>query len=91
MDTYLAVASKRDTRRYASRPIPADVVDRILDAGRLAGSARNRQPWRFVVIEDEDVRGRIAETVYEPQPATINLSGIPVAFPTGSFLQATEA
>jgi len=35
-------------------------------------------------------QGLGAETVYEPQPATITLSGIPVAFPTGSFLQATE-
>jgi nitroreductase len=66
VDTYLAITSKRDTRRYAPRPIPADVVDRILDAGRVAGSARNRQPWRFVVIEDGDARERIAETVYEP-------------------------
>src|SRR5205823_10550013 len=42
VDTFLAIASKRDTRRYAERPIPADVADRILQAGRVAGSARNR-------------------------------------------------
>ena len=36
MDTWLAVASKRDVRRYADRPIPDDVVNRFLDAGRLA-------------------------------------------------------
>ena len=44
MDTFLAIASKRDTRGYAERPIPDDVVEQILDAGRVAGSARNRQP-----------------------------------------------
>ena len=64
MDTYLAVASKRDWRSYADRPIPDDVVERILDAGRLAGSAVNRQPWRFVVVETEELRERVAETVY---------------------------
>ena len=64
MDTYLAVASKRDWRRYADRPIASDVVDRILDAGRLAGSAVNRQPWTLVVVESPEIRDRLAEAVY---------------------------
>ena len=66
MDTYLAVASKRDWRRYAERPVPPDVERRILDAGRLAGSAANRQPWRFVVVEDEDRKRRLSQCVYAP-------------------------
>src|SRR5262245_13819747 len=66
MDTFLAIASKRDTRRYADRPVPADVERRILEAGRVAGSARNRQPWRFLVVEDEGRRERLAGAVYEP-------------------------
>jgi nitroreductase len=66
MDTFLAIASKRDTRSYADRSIPEDVVGRILDAGRLAGSARNRQPWRFLVVESPERRGRLAEAVYAP-------------------------
>jgi nitroreductase len=44
VDTFLAIASKRDTRRYAEAPVPDDVQRRILDAGRIAGSAVNRQP-----------------------------------------------
>lgn len=66
MDTFLAVASKRDERRYAPREVPADVADRILDAGRLAGSSRNRQPWAFVVVADEERRRELAEAVYAP-------------------------
>ncbi len=66
MDAYLAVASKRDWRRYSNRPVPDEAVTRILDAGRLAGSAGNRQPWRFVVVEDRALVERLAETVYEP-------------------------
>jgi nitroreductase len=66
MDTYLAIVSKRDTRRYADKPIPDDVVERILDAGRVSGSAQNRQPWRFLIVEDADRRERLAEAVYEP-------------------------
>ena len=63
MDVYLAIASKRDERRYADRLLPAEVERRILDAGRVAGSARNRQPWELVVVSDAT---GLAETVYEP-------------------------
>jgi nitroreductase len=64
LDTWLAVASKRDWRSYADRPVPDDVRDRILDAGRLAGSAVNKQPWLFVVVASDDAKQRVAETVY---------------------------
>ena len=67
MDAFLAIVSKRDTRRYADRPIPGDVQNRILDAGRLAGSARNRQPWRFLVVESADRREQLADAVYVPE------------------------
>ena len=63
MDAYLAIASKRDVREYADTPIPDDAVARILDAGRLAGSALNRQEWEFVVVSD---RAALAEAVYAP-------------------------
>ena len=66
MDTWLAVASRREIREYADRAIPEDVVRTILDAGRLAGSAKNRQPWRFLLVEDETARARLAEAVFEP-------------------------
>jgi nitroreductase len=66
MDTFLAIASKRDQRRYADREIPEEIVRRILDAGRIAGSAKNRQPWRFLVLESQELRERVAETVYAP-------------------------
>jgi nitroreductase len=64
VDAYLAIASKREVREYADRPLSPDVVDRILHAGRVAGSATNAQPWRFIVIEDPGLREQVAETVY---------------------------
>src|SRR5687768_13982362 len=67
MDTFLTIASKRDQRQYADRDIPTEVRDRILDAGRIAGSAVNRQPWRFFVLESAGAVERVAETVYAPQ------------------------
>jgi nitroreductase len=69
MDTFLAIASRREVREYEPRPLPPEVEERILDAGRLSGSAKNRQPWRFAVVRGE----LLAEHVYEPD----NLRGAP--------------
>jgi nitroreductase len=66
MDTFLTIASKRDQRQYAERDIAAEVRKRILDAGRIAGSARNKQPWRFLVLENRDLVKQVAATVYAP-------------------------
>ena len=66
MDPYLAIASKRDERLYADTQVAADVRQRILDAGRLSGSSKNRQRWEFVLASG-DARDRLAETVYAPE------------------------
>jgi len=63
MDVRLAVASKRDARAFSGQAVPEEAALRILDAGRLAGSARNRQPCRFVVAEGEAVPA-VADAVY---------------------------
>lgn len=66
METALTIASRREARRYDERPIPPDVERAILDAGRLAGSAQNKQPWRFLVVESPEIRDRLAEMVFAP-------------------------
>jgi nitroreductase len=81
VDTYLAVASKRDWRSYADRAVPEDVQRRILDAGRLSGSSQNKQPWMFVVVESHEVKERLAELVYEP--GNVRTSAFAVAIATG--------
>jgi nitroreductase len=64
VDAFLAVASKREVRRYADRPVPPEVERRILEAGRVSGSSKNRQPWRFVVLSDRETIERAAEAVW---------------------------
>ncbi|TMG52293.1 MAG: nitroreductase family protein, partial [Chloroflexi bacterium] len=56
MDAYLAVVAKREVREYTDRPVPEDVLTKILQAGRAAGSAKNSQPWRFIVLKDRQHR-----------------------------------
>ena len=74
MDVFLAVVSKREVRAYEDRPLPDDAVRRMLDAGRLAGSSRNRQARRFVVLR-EGALARAAEAVWSPD----NLRGAALA------------
>lgn len=64
MDAYLAVVSKREVRSYADRALDEDAQRRILEAGRLAGSSKNRQARRFVVVRDDGVREEVASSVY---------------------------
>jgi nitroreductase len=66
VDAYLAVVSRRDTRTYARSPLPDGAAERILQAGRLAGSAKNRQPWRFIVVGDPAGAQRLADAVWAP-------------------------
>jgi nitroreductase len=67
VDTLLAIASRRDQRRYRPDALPEDVVTRILDAGRLAGSASNRQPWTFVLPGSRERIEALAGTVFAPE------------------------
>ena len=64
MDTFLAVASKREVRAYDARPVEPEVQRRILEAGRVAGSSKNRQARRFVVVRDPALVQQVADAVY---------------------------
>jgi nitroreductase len=83
VDTRLAIASKRDERNYADRSIPDEVVERILDAGRLAGSASNRQRWRYLVVESPERKHALADAVYAPQ--NVRSAALAVAIVGGGF------
>jgi len=58
------VAGKRHQRQYAETPVIEAPVSRILDAGGIPGSVRNRQPWRFLVLGDRGSVDQVWQTVY---------------------------
>jgi nitroreductase len=57
----LLIKTRRSIRRYQDCPVPAELVDHVLEAARWAPSASNRQPWRFVVVRDPDLRRQVAQ------------------------------
>jgi len=83
METRLAIASKRDERRYDGRPVAKEIERRILDAGRVSGSSQNKQRWEFVVVEAE--QERLADAVYAP--GNVRGAGLVIAIvgEAGSF------
>lgn len=60
MDTYEAIVTKRDTRDYEERVIEDDVLSRILQAGRMAGSSKNEQPINAIVVRDGEQKQALA-------------------------------
>lgn len=61
MNAKEAIRSRRSIRKYRNEPIPPEKLETILEMARLAPSASNRQPWEFIIVQDEDSRKRIAE------------------------------
>ncbi len=60
MDVFKAVQTVLAVRSYQNKPVPANVVQRIVEAGRLTASGSNKQPWHFIVVENKDTIKRIA-------------------------------
>jgi nitroreductase len=58
------VLSRRSIRRYEQKEIPKDVLDKILDAGRQAPSAANKQPWHFIVVTDPEIKKELSKGMF---------------------------
>ncbi len=61
MELMEAISGRRSIRGFLERPVEEEKLKAVLDAGRLAPSARNLQDWRFIVVRDTSTRKRLAE------------------------------
>ena len=59
MDVYECIRSRLTVRSFKPDPVPAGVIRRMLHAARWSPSARNRQPWNFIVIQNRDTLAEI--------------------------------
>jgi len=64
MDVYEAIHKRRSVRAYQNRPVEDEKLRRIFEAARLAPSAANRQPWKFVLVKDRKRRQDLAEAAH---------------------------
>ncbi|MBL8154697.1 MAG: nitroreductase family protein [Anaerolineae bacterium] len=68
---------RRSIRRYSSAPVDKAIVLRLLDAAIWAPSAHNRQPWRFVVIQADEVKAQLAESMSEKLRGDLLADSVP--------------
>lgn len=61
MDTFTCIRRRREIREYLAKPVPEESLQKILEAGRLAPSSKNSQPWYFVVIRNRETLKEISE------------------------------
>ena len=72
------ILNRRSIKAFKPKPIEKDKLERVLEAGRLAPSAKNRQEWRFIVIQKEHLREKVKEAAFgdekvgqAPYPRTV--------------------
>jgi 5,6-dimethylbenzimidazole synthase len=65
MDVLEAIFTRRSRRRWQNQPVPDELVEQILEAGRWAPSAGNYQPWAFVVVREQATKNRIHKIAEE--------------------------
>lgn len=75
MDVFEAIKNRRSIRKYQERDIEEEKLERILEAARLAPSARNRQEWRFIIVKDRTKR---EELVKEASPHQLFMLQAPI-------------
>ena len=61
MNTFRCIRTRREVRDYLDKPIPEHTLQKILEAGRLAPSSKNSQPWHFIVIRDKETLRKLSE------------------------------
>ena len=61
MDTIKSLKTRRSIRKFLSKPVEKEIIEDIIDCGRLAPTANNVQPWEFIVVTDSEIRKKIAD------------------------------
>lgn len=74
-DFWALLHDRRSVRRYAARPVPAGLVTKLLEAAHWAPSAHNRQPWRFVTLDDAETRQQLAQAMAQSWQADLLADG----------------
>lgn len=64
LDVFDAVRTLLAVRKYQDKPVPEEVVRRIVEAGRLTASSMNMQPWRFVVVRERETLRQLGELAH---------------------------
>lgn len=63
MDSFIELITKRQSdRAYLEKQVEREKIERCIEAARLAPSACNAQPWRFIIVDDQELKNKLADT-----------------------------
>ena len=77
-DLFDVVKQRRSIRKYLPKPIQKEVILEVLTAAGCAPSAHNSQPWRFIILQDEPVKRRLADAMAEVWTKDLQRDGIKI-------------
>ncbi len=63
MDVLSAIKARRSIRKYSSKPVEEEKLQKVLEAARLSPSARNQQNWKFIVVRDDKRKEELTEAI----------------------------
>jgi nitroreductase len=90
METWDAIRARRNVRAYQDRPIPAEDLDRILEAARRSPSSTNRQAWDFVLVTERDRLRELAEVWRWADHVGTSAATIALVMPASGDAEARE-
>lgn len=76
-DLLRQMRERRSLRRYRARPVPDEMIAQLLEAAIWAPSAHNRQPWRFVIMQDDPGKQRLAAAMGARLRQDLQADGMP--------------
>ena len=74
MDFSELVKIRQSVRQYQPRPVASELLDKLIESVRLAPSASNSQPWKLVIVDDAELRSRVAQATFS---TTVTLTALP--------------
>ncbi len=80
MDVFTAIQKRRSIRNYLPKEVEEEKLRKVLEAARLAPSAKNRQEWRFIVVRDKEKREELVREASPHQPFMLSAPVIIVAY-----------
>jgi len=91
MEFYEVIRTRRSIRSYKPDPIPEDVLMRILEAARIAPSGSNRQPWKFIIVKNEELKRKLAAACHNQMfiaeaPIVIVACGYSIHWNRGGYM-----
>ena len=66
MDFLQLINQRQSDRQYIDKPVDREIINKCIEAARLAPSASNSQPWKFIVIDDLEIKNKVAKKTFGP-------------------------